>query len=203
MLALLRLASGPKALEADRSHLGMEYLMHATLEAKWLVRLPQMRLLAVIALVNGVLVVGCGGGSDRSAARTRSASAESAMTTAVANGSAPTAAVASRAALYCGPDPCLTPRQFRVAYGIQPLLDRGIDGHGTTVTVLVPVPRAADDPTDIRQDVKSFDGTFGLPAPRIVVVTTLGDHRFESGWGYSRIARSKRCSKRAHERVER
>ena len=31
--------------------------------------------------------------------------------------------------------PCYTPRQLRVAYGIQPLLDRGIDGRGVTVAL--------------------------------------------------------------------
>ena len=31
--------------------------------------------------------------------------------------------------------PCYTPRQFRVAYGIQPLLNRGIDGRGVTVAL--------------------------------------------------------------------
>jgi hypothetical protein len=31
--------------------------------------------------------------------------------------------------------PCYAPRQFRVAYGIQPLLDRGIDGRGVTVAL--------------------------------------------------------------------
>jgi subtilase family serine protease len=31
---------------------------------------------------------------------------------------------------------CYTPQQFRVAYGIQPLLDRGIDGRGETVVLL-------------------------------------------------------------------
>jgi subtilase family serine protease len=31
---------------------------------------------------------------------------------------------------------CYTPQQFRVAYGVQPLLDRGIDGRGETVVLL-------------------------------------------------------------------
>ena len=31
---------------------------------------------------------------------------------------------------------CYAPQQFRVAYGIQPLLDRGIDGRGETVVLL-------------------------------------------------------------------
>lgn len=32
--------------------------------------------------------------------------------------------------------PCYTPQQLRVAYGIQPLLDRGITGRGQTVVLL-------------------------------------------------------------------
>jgi subtilase family serine protease len=88
-------------------------------------------------------------------------------------GSAPTAT---------GPDclasrlPCYTPRQFRVAYGVQPLLDRGITGRG--VTVVLPEeaeagPEQSPAVTDIRQDVAGFDSRFGLPPARIQVSTTL------------------------------
>jgi hypothetical protein len=50
---------------------------------------------------------------------------------------APTAASpAGAAAVDCpGSFPCYTPRQLRAAYGIQPLLDRGIDGRGVTVAL--------------------------------------------------------------------
>src|SRR5271154_3373263 len=42
-----------------------------------------------------------------------------------------TASPSGAAATDClGSQPCYTPRQFRVAYRIQPLLDRGIDGRG-------------------------------------------------------------------------
>ena len=72
---------------------------------------------------------------------------------------------------------CYAPRQFRVAYGIQPLLDRGIDGRGETV-VLLEYPSAsvvAHPPefTDIRQDLARFDSLFGLPAARVQVVNSL------------------------------
>ena len=69
--------------------------------------------------------------------------------------------------------PCYSPHQFRVAYGIQPLLDSGIDGRGETVTVLAPVPPPNEGPTDIRQDLAAFNRMFGLPAARIEVVTSL------------------------------
>ena len=94
---------------------------------------------------------------------------------------------------------CYAPRQFRVAYGIQPWLDSGIDGRGETVTVLAPPqlpnaqgaqsssvpaaqsssapaappPGASPATTDIRQDLAAFDRMFRLPAARIQVVTTL------------------------------
>jgi subtilase family serine protease len=91
---------------------------------------------------------------------------------------------------------CYAPRQFRVAYGIQPLLDSGIDGRGETVTVLAPPqlpnaqgaqsssvpaaqsssapaappPGASPATTDIRQDLAAFDRMFRLPAARIQVL---------------------------------
>jgi len=80
--------------------------------------------------------------------------------------------------------PCDTPRQLRAAYGIQPLLDRGITGRGQTVVLPEFPPSAAGSPskfpgsqvpvvTDIRQDLARFDAVFGLPAARLQVVNTL------------------------------
>jgi subtilase family serine protease len=71
------------------------------------------------------------------------------------------------------PSPCYTPRQLRVAYGIQPLLDRGITGRGQTVVLLEFPPATAGSATDIRQDLARFDGMFGLPAAQLQVVNTL------------------------------
>jgi subtilase family serine protease len=71
---------------------------------------------------------------------------------------------------------CYTPQQFRVAYGIQSLLNRGIDGRGITVALpeqAEPGPAQAPAVTDIRQDMADFDRRFGLPSARIQVVTTL------------------------------
>jgi subtilase family serine protease len=71
---------------------------------------------------------------------------------------------------------CYAPHQFRVAYGIQPLLDAGIDGRGQTV-VLVEYAAATPAPpptvTDIGQDLADFDSRFGLPAARIQVLTAM------------------------------
>jgi subtilase family serine protease len=71
---------------------------------------------------------------------------------------------------------CYTPRQFLVAYGIEPLLDRGIDGRGVTVALPEQAETGPQRPltvTDIRQDVADFDRRFGLPGARILVSTTL------------------------------
>jgi subtilase family serine protease len=87
-------------------------------------------------------------------------------------GAVPTDCLASR-------PPCYTPRQLRVAYGIQPLLDRGITGRRQTVVLLEfpPASAAADAQvpavSDIRQDLARFDSAFGLPTPRLQVVNTL------------------------------
>ncbi len=71
----------------------------------------------------------------------------------------------------------LTPQQLRVAYGFQPLLDRGTDGRGQTV-VLMEFANSPPQPpsplvTDIRRDLVLFDDEFGLPAARLQVDTSL------------------------------
>jgi subtilase family serine protease len=78
---------------------------------------------------------------------------------------------------------CYAPRQFLVAYGIAPLLDRGIDGRGVTVVLPEeaetgpvrpqPITSLLQAVTDIRQDMAGFDSRFGLPPARIQVITTL------------------------------
>jgi subtilase family serine protease len=68
---------------------------------------------------------------------------------------------------------CFTPQQIEVAYGIWPLLYRGIQGNGQTVVLPEPAEDQAIPPTitDIRQDLAGFDQRFGLPAPRLKVTT--------------------------------
>jgi subtilase family serine protease len=74
---------------------------------------------------------------------------------------------------------CYAPRALRAAYGIQPLLDRGINGRGVTVVLLetaAPAPPPDAPPTavtDIRQDLALFDRLVGLPAAQLQVVSTL------------------------------
>jgi subtilase family serine protease len=140
-------------------------------------------LLAVALPLSAVLVAGCTGGSGHPAPAT----------------ARPTASALSAASdCLFPPAACYTPSQFRVAYGIQPLLDRGIDGQGETVTDLETVPALAPPGshtviasgstatihftgpsgqppvvTDIRQDLARFDSLFRLPAARVQVVTSL------------------------------
>jgi len=119
--------------------------------------------LAVAAAV--AVLTACGGSPTSAAGSTESHLPASGDATAPAAPSPPAAVAAGYA-----------PRQFLVAYGIQPLLDRGIDGHG--VAVLLPEqaeigPARPPAVTDIRQDVADFDSRFGLPPARIQVITTL------------------------------
>ena len=70
---------------------------------------------------------------------------------------------------------CYTPSQIEVAYGIRPLLERGIDGRGETVVL----PELAETQllppvvSDLRQDMSRFDHLFGLPAVHLKVVTRI------------------------------
>jgi subtilase family serine protease len=75
---------------------------------------------------------------------------------------------------------CYSPHQFLVAYGTQPLTDRGITGHGVTVVLPEEAETGPERPqpitdllqsvTDIRQDLADFDSRFGLPPAHIQVI---------------------------------
>jgi hypothetical protein len=97
--------------------------MHASIPPVPLTRSRRAGALAAALLLGVVLVAGCTGSSGSpAAAPTRAA------------GTPP-----SRAVSGClPPASCYRPYLFRVAYGIQPLLDKGTDGRGETVTVLSP-----------------------------------------------------------------
>jgi subtilase family serine protease len=152
-----------------------------------LTRSRRAHLLAVALPLGAVLVAGCTGGSGHPAPATPRATAS---------------ALSAANDCFLPPATCYTPSQFRVAYGIQPLLDSGIDGQGETITDLetvVPVGPPAGSTiiqagptstatthvtvvgppgqppaiTDIRQDLARFDSLFHLPAARIQVVTSL------------------------------
>lgn len=69
---------------------------------------------------------------------------------------------------------CLSPQQFRVAYGVRPLLGRGIDGRGRTVVIIDPaVSSASGGISNINQDLALYDHRFSLPAARVSVASNL------------------------------
>ena len=70
---------------------------------------------------------------------------------------------------------CFTPHQIDVAYGVTPLLARGIDGKGETVVLpeLAETQMSYPEVSDLRQDLKKFDSLFKLPSATLNFVTTL------------------------------
>ena len=151
--------------------------MRGSIHPARLTRSWRAHLLAAALLLSVFSVAGCTGSSGTSA-----------HGAATASGAASPAGVVLDCLI--PPASCYAPHVFRVAYGIQPLLNREIDGRGETVTVLAPGPSSAAPvtlppgvtpspgqappaSTDIRQDLKAFDSIFGLPAAGIQLVTTL------------------------------
>jgi subtilase family serine protease len=135
-----------------------------------------------VAATAGVIVVA--GGLAPVAAIAPGTAPGAAAGTAATAGDASTVAASTVAAgetadCLTPPEPpatCYTPQVFRTAYGIQPLLDRGIDGRGVTVVLPEEAQTGPAQPpavTDIRQDLADFDSRFGLPPARIGVITTL------------------------------
>ncbi len=70
---------------------------------------------------------------------------------------------------------CYGPDQIRAAYGIQPLLDRGLTGAGRTIVII----DAFASPT-ISDDLAIFDATWGLPDPVFKIVSPDGVPAFDS-----------------------
>ncbi len=67
---------------------------------------------------------------------------------------------------------CYAPQQFRVAYRVQPLLNRGIDGRGRTVVLLEPARQSPTlGATGIQQDLSRYGSRFGLPVAGLEVVS--------------------------------
>jgi subtilase family serine protease len=118
-----------------------------------------------LAIATGLLVAACG------PAHTAATSTATAHATATPSSSASQrpSSTADCAAT------CYTPQQLEVAYGVQPLLRRGIDGRGETV-VLPELAETQPNPpvvTDLRQDFAAYDRLYHLPAPRLKVVSTF------------------------------
>ena len=70
---------------------------------------------------------------------------------------------------------CYSPQQVRTAYGVQPLLNQGIDGRGETVNLieLAAPPMAPPKSTGISEDIVGFDSLNDLPPVSIQIVNTL------------------------------
>jgi len=88
----------------------------------------------------------------------------------------------ANSSLRCRAPLCYSPAQISAAYDIQPLLDAGIDGTGTTIVIV----DAFQDPT-LPQDMAMFDSVFGLPAASWDVVapdglTAFNGSRLQVGW---------------------
>jgi subtilase family serine protease len=118
-----------------------------------------------LAIAIGLLVAACG------PAQTAATGTATAHRTARPSSSAspPPSSTADCAAT------CYTPQQLEVAYGVQPLLQRGIDGSGETVVLPELAETQLNPPvvTDLRQDFAAYDRLFRLPAPRLKVVSTF------------------------------
>jgi subtilase family serine protease len=88
----------------------------------------------------------------------------------------------ANAMLRCRAPLCYSPAQIRAAYDIQPVLDAGIDGTGTTIVIV----DAFQDPT-LQQDLAMFDSDFGLPAVSLDMVapdglTAFNGSKLQVGW---------------------
>src|SRR6266849_4427933 len=118
-----------------------------------------------LAMAIGLLVAAC------SPAHTAATGAATAHGTARPSSSA---SPPPSSAADCG-STCYTPQQLEVAYGVQPLLARGIDGSGETVVLPELAETQLNPPvvTDLRQDFAAFDRLYRLPAPRLKVVSTF------------------------------
>ncbi len=71
--------------------------------------------------------------------------------------------------------PCYSPQEIRNAYGVTPLINRGISGKGQTILII----DAFGSPT-IKKDLKTFDKDYRLPdPPSLKVLAPLGTVAFD------------------------
>ena len=116
-------------------------------------RLLQARVCGLVTAI-GLLLVAC---TSAHPARPASDAAPTAAATASASSAGSPSGAAS--ADCDSVATCYTPQQLQVAYGVKPLLDRGIDGRGETVVLPELAESALNPPlvTDMRQDMAAFD----------------------------------------------
>jgi subtilase family serine protease len=69
------------------------------------------------------------------------------------------------------PATCYSPQAYRAAYGVAPLVAKGIDGKGRKIVLPEMVDQANDtDATDIFSDISAYDAYFHLPPAHLSVV---------------------------------
>ena len=126
----------------------------------------RLRMLALTMSIAGLLATACG--------PVQQAAAGAATVSGTARPSSASPSPSSTGVCGSG-ETCYTPQQLQVAYGVKPLLDRGIDGRGETVVLPELAESQLKPPlvTDLRQDMAAFDGLFHLRAARMRVVSTL------------------------------
>ena len=69
---------------------------------------------------------------------------------------------------------CFTPHAMRVAYGVEPLIQKGITGKGQTVIDIV----SFGSPT-LQTDVDAFSKQFGLPQVNVQVIAPLNEKEYD------------------------
>src|SRR5579864_6003339 len=75
----------------------------------------------------------------------------------------------------CGNCSVYTPQQIRAAYGVTSLYDSGKRGQGQTVVLI----ESYGSPT-IKHDLDVFDQQFGLPTPKLTILSPIGTIPFDS-----------------------
>ncbi|HKW20762.1 MAG TPA: S53 family peptidase, partial [Ktedonobacterales bacterium] len=73
---------------------------------------------------------------------------------------------------------CYQPSQIQAAYGLTPLLNKGINGQGRTIAII----DAFQSPY-VQSDLSIFDSTFGLPDPVFQQIAPQGLTPFDSNDG--------------------
>jgi subtilase family serine protease len=139
-------------------------------------RLLQARVSGLVTAI-GLLLVACTSAHPASDAGSTASATPSATPTA---GTSSAASPSGGSAEDCNSlATCYTPQQLQVAYGIKPLLDRGIDGQGETIVLPELAESRVSPPrvTDMRQDMAAFDSLYHLPAARMRVDSTLAGAR--------------------------
>jgi len=130
---------------------------------------PSRRYRAIATAAAVAVLAGCG--AAHQVPIPANAAKAQARTQPTAEPSSP--AAATDCLIQGAPIACYTGRQFATAYGVTPLLNRGIDGRGQTVVLPEFAPAAPTGAGDIRQDLALFDQISGLPAARLEVDTRL------------------------------